>query len=125
LIKKQITKAIKDAIVTGLGIVDEQLVSARDRMHESMRQANDAAENGGSTQSRLSSLGAVRLSLSTSDALMLMTNCRSSTVTPMTLTRKPLPSSRRWIQSLANLSSRLFRTRDTRFWRTVDILLDG
>lgn len=56
--KKQIAKAIKDAIVTGLGVVDEQLVSARDRMEEAKRQANKSGEEGGS-QGRLSALGKV------------------------------------------------------------------
>lgn len=32
--KKQIAKAIKDAITTALGVVDGQLVSVRDRLNE-------------------------------------------------------------------------------------------
>lgn len=55
LIKKQIAKAIKDGIETGLGLLDAQLISVRDRMAEA-----DQAQVGQETkQSKLNVLGEV------------------------------------------------------------------
>ncbi|KAJ7583040.1 hypothetical protein C8J56DRAFT_865456 [Mycena floridula] len=46
LIKRQIAKAIKDGIATGLGYVDGQLIGVRDRIHEAKAQAAEAAADG-------------------------------------------------------------------------------
>lgn len=84
MVKKQIAKAIKDAIVTGLGVVDEQLVSARDRMEEAKRQTNESGEEAGS-QGRFSALGKVSFNKIVMPTLLIPTadfqqECRRRTI---------------------------------------------
>jgi hypothetical protein len=64
LIKKQIAKAIEDGIETGLGFLDEQMVSVRDRMEEARSQTSDSA-SGEEGKNRMSAaFGEVSLTIS-------------------------------------------------------------
>jgi hypothetical protein len=60
LVKKQIQKAIQDALKTGLEYIDGQLVSVRDRM-ERAKEAEKEPEEGRKGETRAEVLKSVRL----------------------------------------------------------------
>lgn len=111
LVKKQIQKAIADAITTGMEYVDGQLVGVRDRME-------DAKNTEGETRTQVLQDVSCFTFLFERVCMILMSECRCSNAN-----KKNYRSSRSLTRTTRSLRSS--RTRGTRFSLTLGTLPDG